>query len=216
MAGTFRTRATLAVALTLSVVWLLAGAGSAQAATKVCPNTFHVLHDDYIGKLSLPEGHYRITLLKKNKPLDCAGASLLFRKFLEDFDGKLQGRWKVDPRTATFTRGGSGVGFSVERRGKRKGKGGGKHPAKGGRRCPNTFTVQHNDRIGDLRLPKGEYHYTRLTRTSPSCKRIPKLFAKFLQDFDGNLPKPWRVKVNSASFVKKGSGGDGFRVKPVR
>lgn len=215
MTGIARTRSTAAVvALTLGLLWLLVGAGNAQAATKVCPSTFHVLHDDHIGKLSLAEGHYRITLLRKNK-LNCTRAARLFQKFLEDYDGRLQGRWRVDAKTATFLRGGSGVGFSVQRRGKPSGGGGGKHPGRGGKRCPSTFTVEHNDSIGDLRLRKGEYHYTRLNRTSPSCTRIPKLFAKFLEDVDGNLPKPWRLNVRVAAFIKKGSGGEGFRVKPV-
>lgn len=200
----------------IAIAVLLLGAAPAKAAIKVCPNTFQVLHDDRIGQLQLPKGHYRITLLKKNKPLDCQGAALLFRKFLEDYDGKLQGRWRVIPKSATFKRGSSGVGFRVRRRGKSSGGGGGRHPDDGGRRCPDTFTVEHNDRIGELKLKAGRYNYTRLTNSSPDCQRIPTLFAKFLQDFDGNLPKPWRLNARRAAFIKKGSGGDGFSVKPVR
>jgi len=211
-----KTPLALLLAFTLAAAALLLTAAPSRAAVKVCPSTFQVLHDDHIGQLELPKGHYQIALLKPNKPLDCEGAALLFRKFLEDFDGKLQGRWRVIPKSQTFKRGSSGVGFRVKRRGKKHGGGGGKHPSNGGRRCPNTFTVEHNDQIGKLKLRKGEYHYTRLTRSSPSCQRIPTLFAKFLQDADGNLPRGWRLAVRRAAFIKKGTGGDGFRVKPVR
>lgn len=198
----------------LATALLIVGTGTARAATAVCPATFQVLHNDHIGKLSLPKGHYRITLLKPNRRLTCKGAANRFRMFLEDFDGNLPGRWRVNARTATFKRGSSGVGFSV-RRARPSGGGGGKHPASGGSRCPDTFTVENNDRIGRLKLKRGEYHYTRLNRSSPSCSRIPTLFAKFLQDFDGKLPRPWRLNVRRAAFIKKGTGGEGFRVKPV-
>ena len=155
MNRTLRIPLTLLLSFALTLALLLVSATPSQAKVKVCPSTFQVLHDDHIGDLSLPKGHYRITLLMPEKPLDCQGAALLFRKFLEDYDGKLQGRWRVIPKSATFKRGGSGVGFRVRRRG--GGGGGGKHPDDGGRRCPNTFTVQHNDRIGKLKLKAGEY-----------------------------------------------------------
>lgn len=197
-------------------VALLGLAGTAPAATKKCPNTFRVLHDDHIGKLALQKGHYRLILLQR-RGFSCSRAANQFRRFLEDYDGKLPGAWKVRPRRSSFVRGNSGVGFKVRRRsGGRRGGGGGRHPANGGRRCPNTFEVLHNDRIGELRLPKGEYHITRLTPTSPSCDRAAKLFAKFLEDTNGDLPPNWRLGVRRAAFIKRGSGGDGFRVKPVR
>lgn len=206
----------LAVSSLAAALLLTLGAGTAQAKVEVCPDTFQVLHDDNIGALALAKGHYRITLLKPNKPLDCQGAATLFRKFLEDYDGKLQGRWRVVPKSSTFLRGGSGVGFRVKRRGKPSGGGGGKHPANGGKRCPDTFTVENNDSIGKLKLKAGPYNYTRLTNSSPSCTRIPRLFARFLQDFDGDLPPKWRLSVRRAAFIQKGTGGDGFSVKPAR
>lgn len=192
---------------------LLAGAGSAQAATAVCPDTFHVLHDDRIGKLKLPEGHYTITLLRKNK-LSCERASTLFTKFLEDYDGKLPGKWRVVKKSASFVKGNTGIGFSVKK-GKKKGGGGGKHPSNGGKRCAATFEVLHNDQIGKLKIRAGEYHITRLTRTSPKCKRAAKLFADFLEDVNGDLGPKWRLNVRRAAFIKRGTGGDGFRIKPA-
>lgn len=202
----------LALAVTLGLM-LLIGASGAKAATAVCPNTFHVLHDDHVGKLELPKGHYRITLLRKNK-LSCRRAAKLFAKFLEDYDGRLPGKWRVVKKSASFVKGNTGIGFSVKK-GKKKGGGGGRHPRHGGKRCRATFEVLHNDRIGKLKIPAGEYYITRLTRSSPKCKRASKLFAKFLQDVNGDLPRGWRLNVRRAAFIKRGTGGDGFRIKPA-
>jgi hypothetical protein len=196
-----------------AVLMLLVGAGSAKAATAVCPNTFHVLHDDRVGKLKLPKGHYKITLLRKNK-LSCARAAKLFTKFLEDYDGKLPGKWRVVKKSASFVKGNTGIGFSVKK-GRKRGGGGGRHPSGGGKRCRATFEVLHNDRIGKLKIPAGEYYITRLTRTSPNCKRASKLFAKFLDDVNGDLPRGWRLNVRRGAVIKRGTGGDGFRIKPA-
>ena len=127
------------------------------------------------------------------------------------FDGKLPGKWRVLVRRSAFQRGNSQVGFSVER-GQRHGGGGGKHPAKG-RACPNLFRVLHNDRIGRLRLPAGQYRITLLAKRRPTCQRAPKLFAKFLQRPDGKLPNGWDLDPGTATFTKR--VGVGFRVKRV-
>lgn len=82
--------------------------------------------------------------------------------------------------------------------------------------CPS-FKVLHDDRIGAAVLPAGGYEVT----VSPglSCPASSKLFARFLSDWDGNLPKPWRVKGEgsgkatftggSLSFSVRLSGGGG-------
>lgn len=206
------TRPVLLAAIAV-VLTALAGADGARAATKTCPDTFHVLHDDRIGKLKLAEGHYTITLLRKKK-LSCQRAATLFAKFLEDYDGNLPGRWRVRAKSASFVKGSTGIGFSVAK-GSRGGGGGGRHPGGGGKRCPSTFEVLNNDRIGKLRIPAGDYYITRLTRTSPRCRSASQLFAEFLQDFDGNLPRGWRLNVRRAAFIERGTGGDGFRIKPA-
>jgi hypothetical protein len=86
--------------------------------------------------------------------------------------------------------------------------------------CPS-FRVLHNDRIGPANLPAGSYEVT--TETGLSCQAASQLFARFLQDWDGNLPKPWRVVAEGtgkASFTRGnlpgfsarrigGSGGSG-------
>jgi hypothetical protein len=83
--------------------------------------------------------------------------------------------------------------------------------------CPS-FRVLHDDRIGPAALPAGSYEVT--VSAGLSCSASSKLFARFLSDWDGNLPKPWRVtaegsgkatfKGGSLSFsVRRGGGGGG-------
>jgi hypothetical protein len=80
--------------------------------------------------------------------------------------------------------------------------------AAAGANCP-TFRVLHNDRIGRAVLPAGRYN-VHLTRGSKlSCAKASSLFARFLQDFDGNIA-PWRVVpkgAGKARFVKPGNRG---------
>lgn len=185
----------------------------ARAAEAVCPNTFHVLHNDHIGKLKLPEGHYTITTLKEQR-LSCEAAADKFARFLQDFDGNLPGKWRVKVAAKEFVRGKSGVGFRVAK-GSRSGSGGGHHPSGTGKRCAGKFQVEHNDRIGRLRLPAGPYRITRLSDRSPTCSRAAKLFARFLQHPDGVLPDRWKLRPATATFKRRGTN-KGFRVKPAR
>ena len=76
---------------------------AAPADQVTCPATFTVLHDDHIGRLALPAGPYTVTLLDRS-PVTCAAATRRLAAFLQDFDGRLPGGWKVEPATATFTR----------------------------------------------------------------------------------------------------------------
>ena len=57
--------------------------------------------------------------------------------------------------------------------------------------CPG-FRVLHNDRIGPAVFPAGTYTIT-LEDESLTCKSGAELFARFLEDFDGRLPTPWKV-----------------------
>jgi hypothetical protein len=57
--------------------------------------------------------------------------------------------------------------------------------------CPG-FRVLHNDRIGPAVFPAGSYTIT-LEDESLTCKSGAELFARFLEDFDGRLPVPWKV-----------------------
>jgi hypothetical protein len=82
--------------------------------------------------------------------------------------------------------------------------------------CPG-FKVLHNDRIGAAVFPAGSYTIT-IQDTSLSCKSSAELFARFLEDWDGNLPKPWTVSnegTGKSSFVRAITGGTipGFSVE---
>jgi len=207
-----RTRS-LPLAVAVLAVFAVAapGAASAQAAPAACPATFEVLHDDTVGALYLPKGHYTITLLDP-AALDCAEASDLLRQFLEDWDGKLPRRWVVDAAGARFTRGANGaVGFSVAPAGGGGGGGGGGHHPSGAA-CPGTFRVLHDDSIGDFLVPKGNYRITLLSVGRITCSRASAYFAHFLQDFDGVLPAPWVLDEETGSF-RRGSRNVGFRIK---
>lgn len=70
--------------------------------------------------------------------------------------------------------------------------------------CPN-FKVLHDDRIGAANLPAG--NYTVATNGELSCQAASRLFARFLQDWDGDLPKSWLVVaegIGKASFAHRG------------
>ena len=58
--------------------------------------------------------------------------------------------------------------------------------------CGATFHVLHDDGVGELRVPAGQY---RLAVDELSCARASALFAEFLRDFNGVLPRPWRYSV---------------------
>lgn len=191
--------------ITAAALLAFAPAAHAQTATPptVCPGTFQVLHNDRIGSLSLRAGAYVITV-QNATALPCAQASSLFTRFLEDFDGILPRPWIYDFAIGQFV-GGTGQAFSVAYTGTGGGGGGG-----GGGLCPSTFQVLHNDSIGSFRLPAGPYD---VTVTGLSCASASKLFAAFLQDFDGKLPSPWKLNAQTGRFTR--SSTVNFRVKPA-
>lgn len=78
--------------------------------------------------------------------------------------------------------------------------------------CGSTFSVLHNDRIGSLKLPAGQYDITLVNPNRITCARASHLFSRFLQDFNGVLPTAWSLNVAKARFsnVK----GFGFQVAP--
>ncbi|MFN8160905.1 MAG: hypothetical protein U0R52_07675 [Solirubrobacterales bacterium] len=210
-----RRRAAILGSLLAAAVSVLAlSAPGASAARVKCPGTFHVLHNDHIGRLSLPAGRYQVTILKSGTP-SCQAASTLFARFLQDFDGKLPNGYRVSVAKRAFVQR-PGVGFAVTRLGGGGGGGGGggHHHPQGGSFCPGTFQVLHNDHIGKLQLPKGRYWIILLQRNGLSCSRASQLFTKFLADPSGKLPAPWRVYPPTAKF-RRGPGGNGFRVKPA-
>jgi len=191
------------------------GGGGHHPVGTVCPGTFHVLHDDHIGTFALPSGHYLITLLSVGR-MTCSKAATYLARFLDDFDGVLPRPWFLDTETGSFMRGARNVGFRIkELAGPPVPHGGGSGTYPSGRRCPATFRVLNDDSIGRLRLRKGSYSIT-LVNHGVSCTRAAQLFRSFLQDFQGTLPKPWRLAVQTATFTRGGSRSPGFRVKPTR
>jgi hypothetical protein len=190
----------------------------ADAARVRCAGTFRVLNDDHVGALSLPRGEYGITILASGRP-SCAQAAALFTRFLEDFDGRLPGGWRVGAASSTFLRE-PGVGFHVARvggggGGNEEGEsgGGGRYPI-GGVFCPAPFKVLHDDRIGPLPVAKGDYWIVLLQRKGLTCPRAELLFIRFLESPGNHLPPPWLLEPQTASFLRSASG-PGFRIKPT-
>lgn len=66
--------------------------------------------------------------------------------------------------------------------------------------CPS-FRVLHDDRIGAVSLPAGNYSVTTAEfqgSSAISCPEASRLFARFLQDWDGNLPNGWRARAEGS------------------
>lgn len=199
-----------------AVAAFLALPSAAAAAPQSCP-TFRVLHDDRIGMLRLPEGTYNMKTSNANK-ISCPQASRLFTQFLEDYNGILPSPWRyevISVGNGRFIRGSRGPSFRVSRAtgGGGGGGGGGVHPDSG-RRCPGTFMVLHNDRIGKLRLPRGKYTITLLQLGKLTCQQASQNFTRFLSIPSGNLPDPWVLYPQNGGF-RRGPKGPGFRVKQL-
>ncbi|MGA7396077.1 MAG: hypothetical protein WBW62_01375 [Solirubrobacterales bacterium] len=182
------------------------GGGSTPAS---CPGYFRVLHNDSIGSFQVPAGQYRITLIDSSK-FTCAKAVKRFREFLLDFDGKLPGAWRLSKASATFYKPKNpSVGFNIN---KAYGPSPNPNNNKKAVRCPGTFRVLHNDRIGALSLPAGPYYINVGKNRGLSCNAASDYFRDFLNRTDGKLPSPWRLNVGKARFTM-GAGGPYFRVQ---
>lgn len=77
--------------------------------------------------------------------------------------------------------------------------------------CPGTFTVLHNDHIGTVAFPAGQY---RVATNQLSCATASQLFSRFLEDYDGVLPTPWQLIGNIRRFQKVGTASE-FQVTPL-
>lgn len=83
-----------------------------------------------------------------------------------------------------------------------------------GTSCPDPFTVEHDDRIGRLPVPRGQYRITLLAVGRLNCRRASKLFAKFLDDYSGKLQDKWQLDAETGTFYK--NLHTGFRIKRLR
>lgn len=85
----------------------------------------------------------------------------------------------------------------------------GSAPAAAVSSCPS-FRVLHNDRIGPASLPAGSYKIAIAASSGLNCSDASRLFTRFLEDYDGVLPRPWRVTSQGsgkASFLQGGEAG---------
>ncbi len=193
------------------VVLALVGAAgaesaSAQATTGKCPGTFQVMHNDKVGKLKLPKGPYTIRV----KNMACSSASDYFKQFLDDPNGNLPKGWKLMLKKSKFKNKKGGYSFRVSPAnggGGNNGGGGGSTTGK----CPGTFQVMHNDKVGKLKLPKGPYT---IRVKNMACSSASDYFKQFLDDPNGNLPKGWKLMLKKSKFKNK-KGGYSFRVSPA-
>lgn len=186
------------------------GAKPGASTPASCPGYFRVLHNDSIGRFRVPRGRYRLTLVDGSQRLTCKKAAINFKAFLQDFDGKLPRPWRLKKSSATFyKKTNKRIGFTIN-----KAYGPNPAPKPSGKyaRCPGTFRVLHNDRIGKLVLPKGRYYITVRTKVPLSCRSAANYFAKFLKRPDGKLPRPWHLNARKARF-RAGPGGAVFRVQ---
>jgi hypothetical protein len=88
-------------------------------------------------------------------------------------------------------------------------------PAPAPKTCPS-FRVLHNDRIGAAVFPAGNYTI-KLEDPSVDCKAGGELFARFLEDFDGVLPAPWKVSPEGSGKAAFPRGSQpGFSVELTR
>ena len=67
----------------------------------------------------------------------------------------------------------------------------------------------HNDRIGSLPIPAGNYV---ITVKRMSCPAASDQFRQFLQKPSGNLGGGWQLKPRKAKFRNPGTG-QSFRIK---
>jgi hypothetical protein len=75
--------------------------------------------------------------------------------------------------------------------------------------CPS-FQVLHDDRIGSLRLPEGFYA---VTARGMTCDAASERFTAFLEDWDGRLPRPWRITARATGRATFSGGPDRFSVR---
>lgn len=177
----------------------------------VCSQRFVLAQNDRIGPLVLKKGRYIINRLGPLSPT-CAQDTALLQGFLMDFDGVLPNGWVLLAQDGAFVRGSTTYGFRVE---PDPNHGGGTRFPTRTTRCPATFRVVHNDRIGALSFPAGPYWVSIYKQSNITCPQSTQLFASFLLRTDGKLPPPWVINVATGSFRRGPSSPYGFVAKPA-
>jgi hypothetical protein len=189
---------------------------SPAPASRTCPGTFSVLHNDRIGPASFAQGNYAITLLKASTShFSCQTASRTFAYFLNTrFSKPLPYPWLLTVKTKTFTQKTNGVGFRVAQvvllgapqSGPKVTAGGGETV---GTPCQPLYRVAGgNARIDNFVLDKGTYQIWAIGNLSCTQARKDVVRAVALRT---TLPKGW--KHNIAKAIVTVGGGNGFRLK---
>jgi hypothetical protein len=197
---TKRRRLILLVLLSASTV-AASGPAAEAAEPAPCAASFHVLHNDSIGSLPVAAGQYQL----RADGVSCAQASSLFAQFLSDYDGVLPKPWRYNGEN-TFTRSTDSATITFVAQSSPADQGGGSH---GALACPGSFRVLHDDRVGRLSIPRGQYRVTPLGG-GLTCADANRLFARFLR----RLGNGWTVLTDSGEFVRR-SSHDGFRIKAL-
>jgi len=199
--------ATIVAATAMLALMFAGGAKQAQADELSCPAYVQVVDHDKIGRLDVPPSYYILTIADDER-LTCDYVTDMFIAFLQDFDGVLPKPWKLNAKTATFTRGRKSDGvFTVTASESPPSEA---EPVILPKSCGAKFTVVHNDRIGKLKIPAGKYRLTVLDKKKLTCAKAAKRFKGFLAK--GNVPNTWKVKRSSATFQKKANRSVGFNI----
>ena len=191
---------------------VVGAATTATAGPATCP-PFTVLHNDKIGAISFPAGPYNVTDLKG---VSCSQSSTLFAQFLQDWDGHLPGGWalkQVGNARVFYSKGGQGFTATPT---KSPTPAPGPTPSPSSLTCPGSFQVLHNDHVGAMSLPAGNYRINRLTSSQKlTCPQASTWFAYFLNhDYAGTLPAPWTMNPAAKTFYD-GSHTNGFNVQKL-
>jgi hypothetical protein len=170
-----------------------------------CPGTFQVLHNDHVGKLSLPAGPYVIAVSGK---LSCSQASSLFTAFLNAWTGRLPDGWVISG--SGFRKG--STSFTVTRTHNKPPV---PPPAPPSRTCPGTFSVVNNTLVDRTAFRKGNYVISLLKASSVfTCQDASRAFALFLDRYYGK-PLPSPLSLNSSKKVFAMKNGLGFQTTPA-
>jgi hypothetical protein len=187
----------------------MAQAPGANAAGK-CPQ-FRVMHNDTISGVKFPAGPYDMV----TSQLSCSQSTKYFQQWLAS--GRVAKGWKVkllSGERRRFTKLGTKVDFQATPASEPT-----PTPSPSGHTCPGTFRVLNNDRIGGMKLPRGNYQIrllnTDVALTGLNCQIASNDFAYFLNnDWSGRLPSPWYTNNSTRTFYR-GTNAVGFSVKKV-
>lgn len=189
-----------------------AAASSVPAkAAASCPS-FRVLHNDHISAVSFPAGPYQMV----NSGMWCAQTTKYFQQFLNS--GHVPSGWTVKllsrkRRRFTKLHTNPTVDFQATPISDPA-----PTPTPSGLSCAGSFRVLHNHHIGAMKLPAGRYTIKLASHDTPglNCKVASNEFASFLEwDWNGVLPRPWKMNVGAKSFYMSAFSSDGFSVRYV-